>query len=53
MGWLLLLLAIVISFFNWLIKPAVLFIEPLLNVGVLLLIPLVVVVWLLMAQKNN
>jgi hypothetical protein len=53
MGWLLLLVGLILSVFDWLIKPVVLALKPLLSLSVLAWVAPLVLIWLLPAKHEK
>ena len=53
MAWLLLLVGLILIIFDWLIKPLVLFAEPLLSLKPAIWLPLVFIAWLLLADNRK
>ncbi|MCP9938790.1 hypothetical protein [Synechococcus sp. Cruz CV12-2-Slac-r] len=53
MGWLLLLVGLILSVFDWLIKPIVLAIEPLLSLSALAWVAPLLFIWLLLAKNEK
>ena len=53
MAWLLLLVGLILTIFDWFIKPLVLFVEPLLSLKPAIWLPLVFIAWLLLADNRN
>jgi len=52
MGWLLLLVGLILTVFDWLIKPIVLALEPLLSLSVLGWVAPLLFIWLLLAKNE-
>jgi len=53
MGWLLLLVGLILSVFDWLIKPIVLALEPLLSLSALAWVAPILFIWLLLAENKS
>ncbi|MCX5928839.1 hypothetical protein [Synechococcus sp. UW140] len=53
MGWLLLLVGLFLTVFDWLIKPIVLAIEPLLSLSALAWVAPLLFIWLLLAKDES
>jgi len=53
MAWLLLLVILILTIFDWFIKPLVRFAEPLLSLKPAIWFPLVFVTWLLLADNRK
>ncbi len=53
MAWLLLLVGLILTIFDWFIKPLVCFAEPLLSLKPAIWFPLVFVTWLLLADNRK
>ncbi|MEY4825896.1 MAG: hypothetical protein RLZZ430_1546 [Cyanobacteriota bacterium] len=53
MGWLLLLVGLILTVFDWLIKPIVLALEPLLSLSVLGWVAPLLFIWLLLAKNES
>ncbi len=53
MAWLLLLVGLIVTIFDWFIKPLVRFVEPLLSLKPAIWFPLVFVTWLLLADNRK
>ncbi len=53
MGWLLLLVGLILSIFDWLIKPIVLALEPLLSLNAFAWVAPLLLIWLLLAKNES
>jgi hypothetical protein len=53
MGWLLLLVGLILTVFDWLIKPIVLALEPLLSLSALAWVGPLIFIWLLLAKNES
>ena len=53
MGWLLLLVGLILTVFDWLIKPIVLVLEPLLSLSALAWVGPLLFIWLLLAKNES